>query len=234
MPVLKWINGRFVASDVRIAFVTFSSGKYLGLERKLRKSIEMHCPEADVFVFHDFAEIGSPTHSQSPYSFKVYAIEKIRSLGYQIVIWCDSVIRVCRSIDTWIPQIQKVGVYLQSDGHKVGTWANDRALAYFGVSRDQAMTMNATYACVMAFDFGSSIAREFFARWKKSSNDGIFIGHWKNTLKTESQDERCEGHRHDQTCAELVAYTLGIPLQPRVLSHDTAYANRYFTSWDHP
>jgi hypothetical protein len=234
MPVLKWINGRFMTSDVRIAFVTFSSGRYLGLEGKLRKSIEVHCPEADFFVFHDFAEIGSPTHLQSPYSFKVYAIQKVRNMGYPIVIWCDSAIRVHRSIDTWLPQVRASGVYLQKDGHKVGTWANDRALAYFGVTRDHAMTMSAAYACVMAFDFRNPIANEFFARWKKASEDGIFIGYWKNTLKTESQDERCEGHRHDQTCAELVAYTMDIPLLPRVLSHDITYSNRYFTSFDHP
>ena len=234
MPVLKWINGRFVASDVRVAFVTFSNGRYLGLERKLQKSIETHCPEADFFAFHDVSEIGAPPHSQSPYSFKVYAVEKIRSLGYDIVFWCDSVIRVCRSIETLIPQVRNVGVYLQWDGHKVGTWANDRALEYFGVTRDEAMTLHTAYACVMAFDFTQPITREFFARWKKASEDGIFRGSWTNATKTESQDDRCKGHRHDQTCAELISKNLQIPRQPRVLSHDVAYSNRYFTSFDMP
>lgn len=233
MPIIKWVGGRFVSSPVRLAFVTFSNGKYLGLERKLRKSLETHCPEADIFIFHDFAEIGSPTHGQSPYSFKVYAVQKVRSLGYDVIFWCDSVIRMCRSIDTLLPKVRQVGVYLQWDGHKVGTWANDRALEYFGVTRDEAMTMDAAYACVMAFDFAHPVTQEFLARWRKASDDGIFRGNWRNDTKTESQDERCKGHRHDQTCAELISHVLQIPRLPRLLSHDVN-SDRYFTSWDMP
>lgn len=234
MPVLKWVNGRFVSSTSRIAFVTFSNGRYLGLERKLRKSIETHCPEADIFVFHDVADIGSPPHSQSPYSFKVYAVQRVRSLGYETIFWCDSVIRLCRSIETLLPKLRDVGVYIQRDGHKVGTWANDRALEYFGVTRDEAMEMDAAYACILAFDFRNPITNEFFARWKRASEDGIFRGAWTNNAKTESQDDRCKGHRHDQTCVELIARALQIPMLPRLLSHDLTYADRYFTSWDKP
>lgn len=234
MNRIKWTANGFVPVRQRIAFVTFSNGRYLGLERKLRRSIEKYCPEADIFEFHDFAEIGSPSHSESPYSFKVYAVEKVRSFGYETIFWCDSVIRLCRSVNTLLPRVKELGVYLQSDGWKVGTWANDKALNYFGVTRDQAMELSAIYACIMVFDFSNPRAQEFFTLWKKASNDGIFCGLWTNNTKTESQDERCRGHRHDQTCAELVAHKIGLPLQPRILSHEVEYENRYFTSWDKP
>jgi hypothetical protein len=76
----------------------------------------------------------------------------------------------------------------------------------------------------MAFDFRHPITSQFFAMWKDCLTAGLFRGSWKNDKKTESQDERCLGHRHDQTCAELCAHKLGIELQPMVLEN-------YFKVW---
>lgn len=230
MSVLKW-NGRvFVPTKDRIAFVTFSNGHYLGQEIKFRESVQLICPEADVFTFHDFMEIGSPTHRQSPYSFKVHAIETVRAQGYQIIFWCDSVCRLRKSVAPLLPLLRERGVYLQADGWPVGVWANDRALEYFGVSRDDAMKIEAIYACIMAFDFRTPIAQEFFRRWKKASDDGIFRGHWVNDSKTESQDERCRGHRHDQTSAELISHQLGIPRSKGLFDK----ADKYFSTYNFP
>jgi hypothetical protein len=213
-----------------VAFVTFSSGGYIGREQKLRESVRAHYPNGEVFVFHDFSEIGSPTHKQSPYSFKVYAIDYVRKLGYKVIFWCDSVVRLRKSIEPVLPLIHRVGVYLQDDGWMCGEWANDRALSYFGITRDEAMNIESIYACIMGFDFGNPITHEFFRRWKKASEDGIFCGLWKNDLKTESQDERCRGHRHDQTCAELISYQLGIPRSKSLFDKD----DKYFTTYNFP
>jgi len=227
--MLKWNGSKFVTVLNTVAFVTFSSNGYIGQEQKLRQSVYKYCPEAEIFVFHDFSEIGSPTHEQSPYSFKVYAVDYVRKLGYKVIFWCDSIIRLRKSIIPVLPLIRQVGVYLQDDGWMCGEWANDRALSYFGVTRDQAMKIQSVYACIIAFDFRNPIAEEFLKRWKKASEDGIFRGLWKNDLKTESQDERCRGHRHDQTCAELISYQLGIPHNVQFLQGE-----RYFTTHNNP
>jgi hypothetical protein len=227
---IKWNGNKFVSTENIIAFVTFSNGRYLGQEKKLRESVRLHCPEADVFTFHDYNEIGSPSHQQSPYSFKVHAIETVKNKGYKIIFWCDSVVRLRKSIEPILSKIKQVGVYLQEDGWPVGVWANDRALSYFGITRDDAMKIEAIYACIMGFDFRNPITHEFFNRWKKASQDGIFYGAWQNTLKTESQDERCRGHRHDQTCAELISYQLGIPRSKSFFDK----SDQYFTTYNFP
>lgn len=231
MPILKFINGRFVVPNLRIAFVSFASGRYVQYIDAFRASIAQQCPEADVFVFHRPDEIGAPPHSVSPYSFKPYAVDHVRKLGYQYVVWCDSVVRLRKGVDELLPHVTRAGVYLAADGWRVGQWANDRALTYFGLTRDQAMEIEAIYACIMAFDFKTPIANEFLARWKKASDDGIFIGNWTNDLKTESQDERCRGHRHDQTCAELISYQLGIPRNPALLG---SKSDKVFTTYNFP
>lgn len=231
MQVVKFVGGRFIAARKRIAFVSFASGRYLQYEQALHTSVAQKCPEADVFIFHSVEEIGAPPHLRSPYSFKPYAVDHVRRLGYRYVIWCDSVVRLRKDIEDLLPAISRVGVYLQADGWPVGVWANDRALAYFGLTRDQAMDIEAIYACIMAFDMQNPIAVEFLARWKKASDDGIFIGHWKNDEKTESQDERCRGHRHDQTCAELISYRMGIPRNTALLG---TKGDRYFSTYNFP
>lgn len=226
MQTLKFVGGRFIPTNKRIAFVSFASGRYIQYEEGLRASVAQRCPEADMFVFHSVEEIGAPAHLRSPYSFKPYAVDHVRRMGYRYVIWCDSVVRLRSTVDDFLPQVSRVGVYLQADGWPVGVWANDRALQYFGLTRDEAMGIEAIYACIMSFDMQNPIAVEFLARWKKASDDGIFIGHWKNDEKTESQDERCRGHRHDQTCAELISYRMGIPRSPALLgdNRDSCFA----------
>jgi hypothetical protein len=231
MSMVKWVNGRFVPVETRMAFVTFSNGRYLGQENKLVSSVKKWCPEADIFVFHSFEEIGCPPHALAPYAFKPWCIERVRSQGYKIIWWCDSVVRVSKPLDDLLPLMSQRGVYLQRDGWKVGTWANDRALDYFKVTRDQAMEITAVYACIMGFDFRNPVAGEFLTRWKKAAWDGIFYGRWNNDEKTESQDERCRGHRHDQTCAELISYELKIPHSPTLLAQDE---NKHFTTHNHP
>jgi hypothetical protein len=212
----------------RVAFVMYADRHYVKIQEMLIKSIKLIYPNATIFAFRSFSQIHPhcPSHSDNPFAFKVYAIEHARFRGYDIVIWLDSPNRLVKPIEEWLPAISNVGVYLQRDGWWCGQWANDKALKYFGISRDEAMKIPNSYATVMAFDFRNPITNSFLEKWKKACLDGIFRGNTKNDNKTESNDTRCLGHRHDQTCAELVAHQMGIELQPFVLGE-----NKYFLSW---
>ncbi len=226
-----WNGNGFVSTSTRFAFVTFSSGRYKGREEPLRRSVQRFCPDADFFVFHDPKEIGSPEHSVNPYAFKVYSIQSVRAMGYDVIIWSDSINRIARPLDRFFEDLRTVGVYLPHDGWTIAEWANDNSLRYFGVSRDDVMNRSCCYACVLGFDFRNPITEQFFALWKKSCEDGVFQGYWDNTTQTESTDPRCRGHRHDQTCADLIAYKLSIPLSSAVLGENSP---KYFTSFRYP
>ena len=210
---------------VRTVFVTYCDGHYSGQEKALVESVQSR--GYDILVFKSFSEIGSPSHRESPYAFKYYSILEANRRGYPIVIWCDSCLTLQKTIFPWIELIQKVGVYLQHDeSWSCGMWANDKTLAHFGVSRDDAMKIPSVYACTMALEFRHPKTSQFLARWKQSMDAGCFRGRWSNTENTESQDPRCRGHRHDQTCAELVAHELNIPLQP-LLMKEYLYSPKY-------
>jgi hypothetical protein len=227
----RFVNGRFVLEDKSMAFVTFANGRYRGHDVELRESVTKVYPSVPVFCFHEFEEIGSPPHSENPYAFKVFCIEAVRRMGYSVVVWVDSINRLEKSLDPILPRVAQVGVYLQGDEHPSGLYANDRSLAYFGISRDAAMEIEAIYACVMLFDFRNPTASEFLARWKQACLDGIFKGHWTNANNTESQDPRCKGHRHDQTCVEFISHQLGIPRSRALLG---GKSEKYFTSFRYP
>lgn len=231
MQVLTWKNGAFVTNKQRIAFVTFASGRYVQYVDRFRNSIQRFCPEADIFVFDNTDSIGSPPHSVSPYSFKPHAINHVRALGYRYVVWCDSVVRLKNTIQDLLPKVSRVGVYLAEDGGQSGVWANDNSLSYFGIPRDEAMNIPTVYACIMLFDMQSPVAHAFLASWQKASDDGVFKGLWNNDMQTESRDPRCRGHRHDQTCAEMISYKLGIPKSQALLGR---YSAGYFTTFNFP
>jgi hypothetical protein len=213
----------------KVAFVSFANGWYSNLHKEFVFSAKRF--GYDVYTYSNFEEIGSPTHQDSPYEFKLHSIKKVYQKGYDIVIWCDSPTRLARSIKEWIPEIEKRGVYLQKDEHKLGSWANDRALEAFNITRDEAMNMSTIYACIMAFDFRHPITITFLNRLKECADKGLFKGKWKNDELTESQDLSCQGHRHDQTCAELISHELKIKHGPLVITNEPNPIRFFRSHW---
>ena len=66
-----------------------------------------------------------------------------------------------------------------------------------GISRDEANQMPMFSAGFTGLDFANPIAVEFFDKWKQSMLDGQFLGEWSN-------------HRHDMTCASIIANKMGL------------------------
>jgi hypothetical protein len=213
----------------KVAVVCFANGMYTPFASRLTSTIHRWNPEIPVYVFNDFAEIGSPTQKEDPYAFKLYAIDAVRKKGHDIVLWCDSVLQLTQPLDTLIQEIESVGVYLADDGMLCWMFANDRSLEYYGLTRDEAKQAHSIWACFMGFDFRNPRTHLFFAKWKEALAAGLFRGKHTNADQTESKDLRCRGHRHDQTCAELIAYTHGFPISKAVLHYDPQYTHRYFT-----
>jgi len=61
-------------------------------------------------------------------------------------------------------------VYLQRDGWRVGQWANDNALAYFGYTREFPIVL-----WHLIFDM-----RILYDKWVEAKDAGLFIGKWNN------------------------------------------------------
>ncbi len=69
--------------------VNLATDKYVNSRERLYKSLDEYWG-GDRLMFVDEREIGAPLHTDCPYGFKVYAIEKAIEYGYTTVLWIDS------------------------------------------------------------------------------------------------------------------------------------------------
>ncbi len=200
-------------SSKKRAIVNLITHDHAGLvmgQQRLKKSLEEHF-DGQFFGFVGENSVGAPLHTENPYAFKIYAIQRIRE-EHEIdeILWLDASVFAIRNIEPIWDRIKKFGLFMEEAGHYAGTWTNDRTLQYFGVTRDQAMIMPMYSAGFSGFDFSNNVAKEFFAEWKESMLNGMFKGSWGNINGSESQDSRCEGHRHDMTCGSIIANIRGL------------------------
>lgn len=189
--------------------VNFSDFRFKIGQDRLYKSLIDFNYQGDIIFFNSFEEIGSKTHSEVPYQFKVYAIEKVRQMGYDIVLYCDASLYAIREVMPVINHIIDKGYLMEYCGFSAGQFSTDLCLQEFNLTRDEAMAIPLHSAGFTGLNFQNELATNFFDKWLQSAKEEItFCGDWNNNSKQCSQDERCLGHRHDQTTASIIANEL--------------------------
>lgn len=139
--------------------------------------------------------VGAQLHKENNYSFKPLAIHQAYLAGYRQILWLDASMLVIKDLKPIFDIIEQDGYFFQNSGWLNKTWTNDRALEYFGTNEGEMLSSG-----VLGLDLTNELAYKFFDMWMQSMRDGIFNGSW---------DE----HRHDQTCASIIAHKLGMKLQ---------------------
>lgn len=153
--------------------------------------------QCDLKTFLGEESVGSPLHKDNPYAFKIFAINNLRSQGYEQILWLDASIVFVKNVRPIFDWIEEKGFFFEHCGFSVGQWCNNETLNYFGLTRDDAKQMPMFSAGFTGLDFTNPIALEFFNRWEKSMLDGYFRGSWTD-------------HRHDLTCGSIVANQMGL------------------------
>jgi hypothetical protein len=198
------------------AIITFanSRGNYIHGLARLSESLRNNF-DGDFLAFIGEASIGAEPHEDNPYNFKIHAIKKAYDAGYKQVLWLDCSCFAIKNVQPVFDHIGEHGYIMQDAGCYAGEYTNDRTLEYFNYTRDEAMKVKCYgNAGFLGLDFRRDLCVEFFNRWEESMRKGYFKGKWNNNDKTESQDERCKGHRHDLSCGSLIAHDFKMKLQP--------------------
>lgn len=176
-------------------------GRYKESLSRLEESLKGNY-DGDFLGFIGEESVGSPKHLDNPYAFKVYCWLKAIEQGYTQILWIDSSCFAIKNLNPVFDVINKEGYIMQEAGHLVGTWTNDKTLEYFGITREQAMTMpmygNAGF---LGLNIKKQPAMDFFFRWWDSMLGGCFKGSW-------------DDHRHDMSCGSIIANQLGMKFKP--------------------
>jgi len=177
--------------------VNFATSQYARGQQRLSRSLG-NIPK---LMYTKYEEIGSRTHSESPYEFKLAAIEKAWELD-DIVLWADSSFYLVGDLSIIEKLIIEDGYFMSEAGAWVGQWTNQHTRKYFNLTESEVAIpgMFMFSAGLLGLNRQSPIALEFFRQWKASGEAGCFSGSWTD-------------HRHDQTCGSIIAQRLGMKYQ---------------------
>ncbi len=169
-----------------------------------------------------------------PYAFKAYALKAAEAAGHTSLLWCDACIVPLRSLAPLWDRIEQDGYWICRNGWMNDTWTANSAYSDLwpeasGDKIGTAMSENGRIPHVVATAFGislkHSIGRAFLDEYYRlASETRAFCGPWVNTNNPENADTgwgyprgpcgpaNVRGHRHDQTCASVIAWRLGMVL----------------------
>jgi hypothetical protein len=214
------------------AIVTFANNeeRYIKAQARQEESLKKVGWDGDYFAFKTFEEIGSPDHDDVPYAFKPFAIDKVREMGYDLIIWMDSPVYAIKPLDTLCSFIENNGsIFFDNLGFTIGDYTSDECLRLCDMTREEAFNRPMIMACLMGFDFTNPKTSELFDKYLlAASEQGKYEGDWHNNNLQVSKDNRVKGHRHDQSVMSILMSKRGIkPVHP----HSTFFA--YFNNPGH-
>lgn len=179
--------------------VNFSTKEYSRGQQRLSNSLNGY----KKLMLNSYEAIGSPTHQQSPYYFKLKAIEAAWCFD-PIALWMDASMYVTGDLSKIEKIIQQDGFMADESGHYAGRWTNQFTRDYFKVTEEEmhqgpgGITMFS--AGLLGLDKNNPKAMDFFTQLKASGDAGCFKGSWAD-------------HRHEMSCASIIATRLGFKYQ---------------------
>lgn len=185
---------------MKTAVVSFAdrTGSYQKKMLRLEQSLKGNF-DGDFLGLTSYLEIGSPSHSEIPYAFKPYAIQKAIDLGYETILWADSCIYAKQNVQPVFDHIAKHGyLFFDNIGYSLGDYTNDKTLEYFRITREESWKIKMIMACCMGFDVVDKDILAILQQYRLMA-ENYYPGEWDNDDLSESKDMRVKGHRHDQS-----------------------------------
>src|SRR4051812_44561198 len=99
------------------AIVSFANenGNYLRAMDRLKASLEGRF-DGEFFGFVNESSVDAPPHHENPYAFKLYAIDKVRKMGYNQILYLDSSCYAIENLQPIFDIIERKGYFMQEAG----------------------------------------------------------------------------------------------------------------------
>jgi len=191
---------------IRRLVVSYASGPYLAGQTRLLQSLDGLSIHYKAHYEQRSGQSGKYTpHSEIPYFFKAEMMAEA-SNSAEIVLWCDASVFAtgAGNLDPLFEHVEHHGYLLPWSGWNNAEWCNDRSLAAFGFTRDQAVDQRHVMGAVYGFSTSHPIGKMLVEEHLRHRD--LFSGQHDNLAQSESTDSRCRGHRHDQSVLSLLAH----------------------------
>ena len=218
--------GRIARSNRCVISLGIGKKTYRDCLNRLQESLRRTRFDGDFLFWDERFPDGAPSHFEAPFAFKVYCFFAARDLGYEEILWMDSVCVALRPLAPVFDLIQAKGYVMFNNnyGQMMGQWSSDEALVANGLTRDEAMLIPETPCSVLGLDLRSPLANQFLDGWNQIMSDGVtargtrepvdnledYMAIFWNKNQRISSDPRVRGHRCDQPAAGIVAHRLGM------------------------
>lgn len=153
-------------------------------------------PTKGTILFENIVE----NFQKSLYGFKPHAIQRAIDMGYKKVIWFDPSVLPTTKIDHLINALDTHPVIVRKGEHPLEEMTNQKALSWFGVTKEELKGINHIGGTVYGFNFENQKAVDVFRLWKKAEEEGIFG----------TQDDFMAGHWADESCMALSLFKNGV------------------------
>jgi len=185
--------------------VNVATGRYVQGQNRLRHLL-VDGPDPTQFLsWNDPAAIGAPSHQDVPYAFKAYALKEAARLGHTALLWADACIVPHAQLSRIWDYATEHGAWFSRNGWTNSEWTAKAALEPLGVTEEENARIPHVVATAFALDLNHPTGRAFLDEYfRLASETRAFCGPWTGGVGVQ--------HRHDQSCASVIAWRLGIPL----------------------
>lgn len=178
-----------------------ATGRYVVGQRRLIAALRGQ--DTHVACWMDTMPPGSPSHQDTPYGFKAYAVADVVSRGYDLVLWADACI-VPRDLTPLWDRIERDGYWISNNGYWNYEWTCKEAYPLLGVTEEENKQIRHVVATAFGLNLSSEIGKEAFEEYFRLAKNGAFRGPWTGGVQIQ--------HRHDQTALSVVAHRLKMKL----------------------
>lgn len=195
--------------------------------RRLRTTLEQVGYSGGRMLWEDDLPPGCPTHYDSPYAFKGYALETAIMRGEYTLLWCDASTWFLRDPGPLFAEIEEHGYYLwRNPCEDLGECTADATLATMGVDREASFSTPMVVSTIFGVSIRVPVGRDLLTRFVRAAKGGAFGATWINDpsgppwrpgLRSAfgSADPRVYACRHDQSVLSCIAHQMGLTLDER-------------------
>lgn len=206
----------------RRCILNVATGRYAPLQERLVRSLVDAGYADGLLTWTDFPP-GSPTHEDTPYAFKLFAIREAERRGYTSVLWLDAPCTAAGPVAPLFERIERDGHLFVTGGERLGRWASDACLEAFGLSRDAALELPLLNGTFLGLALPSPWLDELQRRldllrgpWlSEHAPPDVRARKPERSIGFVSRDPRAWGHRHDEAVGSGIAHRLGMAISPQ-------------------